>query len=349
MMDFTFEDSLWEQTLPTLRDAIAAEKFLALMEGEEESFVEEAFAQLSERNIKLDISGLPKVAGVGEAAVRLRREEQLAKSGRLLQDLEDTDPLKLYLQEIAGIPACGDVNALAEELKKNPEDPQLQQRILNLSLSRVYELSCEHTGYGVLLLDLIQEGSMGLWQNLGSYTGGDFEAFRDWQILQSMAFVITLQAREQGVGQKMRQALEDYRSVDEKLLMQLGRNPTGEEIAEQLHMSVQQTGIVESMLQTARNMHRAKAEQEPKEAEPEEEQAVEDTAYFQMRQRIQELLSSLDEQAAKLLTLRFGLEGGVPKSPEETGRILGLTPEEVVRAEAQALLKLRQEKETSEG
>ena len=348
MMDFTFEDSLWEQTLPTLHDSIAAEEFLALMEGEEESFVADAFAQLCERKIRLDISGLPKVAGVGEAAVRLRREEQLAKSGRLLQDLEDTDPLKLYLQEIAGIPACGDVRVLAEELKQNPEDLQLQQRILNLSLSRVYELSCNHTGYGVLLLDLIQEGSMGLWQNLGSYTGGDFEAFRDWQISQSMAFVITLQAREQGVGQKMRQALEDYRSVDEKLLMQLGRNPTGEEIAEQLHMSVQQAEIVESMLQTARNMHRAKAEQEPKEEEPEEQQAVEDTAYFQMRQRIQELLSSLDEQSAKLLTLRFGLEGGMPKSPEETGRILGLTPEEVVRAEAQALLQLRQQKETSE-
>ena len=185
---------------------------------------------------------------------------------------------------------------------------------------------------------------MGLWQNLSKYTGGDFEAFRDHHISQRMALLITLQAREQGVGQKMRQALEDYRSVDEKLLMELGRNPTQEEIAEELHMSLQQTEIVESMLKTARDMHRTKAEQEPTEPEPEEEQAVEDTAYFQMRQRIQELLSSLDEEAAKLLTLRFGLEGGMPKSPEETGRILGLTPEEVVQAEAAALLKLREQK-----
>ena len=344
MMEFTFEETLWDKTLPTLEGSIDAERFLALLEDEDESFLSEAFAQLCDRDIKLDISRLPKVSGVGEAAVRLRREEQLAKAGRLLQDLEDSDPLKLYLQEIAGIPACGDLHILAEELKESQDDPALQQKILNLCLNRVFELACLHTGYGVLLLDLIQEGSMGLWQNLGRYDGGDFAAFRDWHILQSMAYTITLQAREQGVGQKMRQALEDYRSVDEKLLTELGRNPTREEIARELHMSEAQTEIVEAMLQTARDMHRAKAEQEPKENAPEEEQAVEDTAYFQARQRIQELMSGLDEQAQKLLALRFGLEGGLPKSPEETGRILGLTPEKVVAAEAQALSKLREQK-----
>ena len=72
-----------------------------------------------------------------------------------------------------------------------------------------------------------------------------------------------------------------------------------------------------------------------------ENQAVEDTAYFQMRQRIMELLSGLSEEDSKLLTLRFGLEGGMPLSPEETGKRLGLTPEEVVAKEAAALAKLR--------
>ena len=80
---------------------------------------------------------------------------------------------------------------------------------------------------------------------------------------------------------------------------------------------------------------------EPKEPEPEDDQAVEDTAYFQMRQRIMELLSVLTPEDAKLLTLRFGLEGGLPMSPEETGKKLGLTSQEVVQREAQALMKLR--------
>ena len=79
-------------------------------------------------------------------------------------------------------------------------------------------------------------------------------------------------------------------------------------------------------------------EEEEKEAQ---EQAVEDTAHFQMRQRIQELLSGLSEADQKLLTLRFGLEGGKPLSPEETGERLELTPEEVVAREAAALAKLR--------
>ena len=214
--------------------------------------------------------------------------------------------------------------------------------LVNLSLHRVVEIAQELVGNGVLLLDLIQEGSLGLWESILCWQGEtDFETHRDWWIRQSMAKLITLQARAMGVGQKMRQALEDYRSIDEKLLADLGRNPTLEEIAQEMHMSVEEASVVASMLENARNMNRAKAEQEPEEPEAEEEQAVENTAYFQMRQRIEELLSVLDEKSAKLLTLRFGLEGGLPMTPEDTGKRLGMTPEEVVAAEAAALAKLR--------
>ena len=83
---------------------------------------------------------------------------------------------------------------------------------------------------------------------------------------------------------------------------------------------------------------------EPEEEKEAEEQAVEDTAYFQMRQRIMELMSVLDETDAKLISLRFGLEGGMPLSPEETGKRLNLTPDEVVAREANALSKLRSER-----
>ena len=88
-------------------------------------------------------------------------------------------------------------------------------------------------------------------------------------------------------------------------------------------------------------IHRAKTADKPKEPEIEDEQHVEDTAYFQMRQRIAELLENVDADEAKLLTLRFGLEGGQPLSPEETGKQLGLTAEEVVTKEAAALMKMR--------
>lgn len=340
MLDFTFEESTWERALSAMTDSISAAEFLALMEGEDETALEDAFAALNEKRIRLDITTLPKTTGTGEAAVRLRWEEKLVKAGRLMQDLEETDPLKLYLEELAGTPACGDPALLSTRAAEGDENAR--NMLVNVSLHRVVQIAQELVGNGVLLLDLIQEGSLGLWESILSWQGTEnFEEYRDWWIHQSMAKLITLQARSMGVGQKMRQALEDYRSVDEKLLTDLGRNPTLEEIAQELHMSAQETAVVASMLETARNMNRAKAEQEPKEAEPEDEQAVEDTAYFQMRQRIQELLSALDERSVKLLTLRFGLEGGLPMSPEETGKQLGLSPEEVVTAEAAALSKLR--------
>ena len=215
------------------------------------------------------------------------------------------------------------------------------EQLTNLMLSRVLERAYEMVGRGVLLLDLIQEGSLGLWQAILNYDGGDFEAHCDWHIRWDVARVVTMQARNNGVGQKMRQAMEDYRSVDERLLSELGRNPTIEEIAEELHMTVEEAAAVAKMLDTARTLAQAKKPAEPEEEDPEDQQAVEDTAYFQMRQRISELLSNLDEADAKLLTLRFGLEGGKPLSPEDTGKKLGLTPEEVVAKEAAALAKLR--------
>ena len=156
-----------------------------------------------------------------------------------------------------------------------------------------------------------------------------------------MAKLITMQARANGVGQKMRQALEDYKAVDERLLAELGRNATIEEIAEQMHMTAEEAGHVKSMLDNARLVSRAKAENEPEEESEEEEQHVEDTALFQMRQRIADLLADLPEADAMLLTLRFGLEGGRPLTPEETGRMLNLTPVEVITREAASLMKLR--------
>ena len=344
MNEFIFEPTAWELEVQALRpgSSFRAVRLLTLLEGEDEQVLEDAFQSLEQLRITLDITDIPKPTLVGEIGVRLRREEMLAKNGGFLRDLEETDPLRLYLEEIGRIPAVGDVSVLAEQMTK--DNDAAKEKVLNLSLSRVFELACENTGRGVLLMDLIQEGSMGLWQSILNYDGGDFEIHRDWWIMQSMAKQITLQARENGVGQKMRQAVEDYRAVDEQLLSELGRNPTLEEIAQRLHMTVEEATLVADMLENARTISKAKAEPDPIKEKEEDQQAVEDTAYFQLRQRILELLSSLDEQSAKLLTMRFGLEGGLPKTPEETGMLLGMTPEEVIAAEAAALAKLRNER-----
>lgn len=346
-LEFTFEQTPWEKALNAVAagGSLSASRFLTLMEEENDEEVEQALLDLEQRDILLDLSDLPRVCASGEAAVRLRREEQLVQDGTLLTALEDSDPLRLYLEEIAAIPAFGDVRVLAEQCAQG--DASSQEKLLNQMLSRVLELAMHQTGRGVLLLDLMQEGSLGLWQAISGYDGGDFQVFAERRIRQSMAKLIVLQARQNGVGGRLRQAMEDYRAVDERLLSELGRNATLEEIAAQLHMSVDETDAIKKMLDSARMVNRAKVELEPEEDPEEEEQHVEDTALFQMRQRIMELLSTLDGTAAKVLTLRFGLEGGRPLSPEETARRLKLTPEEVVAKEADALAQLRNG-ETSE-
>ena len=340
-LNITFEQTSWELTLEQLRrgDTLSAVRFLTLVEQEEEDAVMDALSDLDRLGITLDISDLPKAAGTGEAAVRLRREEELAKQGSFLGALERNDPLRLYLEELDELPRVKDPQALAE--KSLAGNARAGEQLATGRHFRVVELASEMVGRGVLLLDLIQEGSLGLWQAIGCFEGGDFAAHSDWWIRNAMAKAVTMQARSCGVGQKMRQAMEDYRSVDERLLGELGRNATVEEIAEQLHMSVEETVAVARMISNARLVDKAKPSQEPEEEDIEEERHVEDTAFFQMRQRILDLLAGLSEEDAKLLTLRFGLEGGMPLTPEDTGRKLGLTPEEVVAREAAALAQLR--------
>lgn len=344
MMEFTFEETPWALALQGMKpgDTLAAARFLTLLEGESEEMVEEAFLDLEMGRITLDISQLPKPVYMGQTAVQLRREEELVRQNAdLLTVLEENDPLRLYLEEVAGLPAAGDVQLMAERFAGG-YDPVLPG-LTNLMLSTVIEMAKEHTGRGVLLLDLIQEGSLGLWQGILSFRSGEFEPHARWWIAQYLAKAVTLQAREMGLGQKLKRELDDYRQVDEQLLTDLGRNPTLEEIADRLHISPEEAQTVASMLESARTLQQAHAAAEPKEETPEDEQHVEDTAYFQSRQRIAEMLSDLTDTQAKLLELRFGLEGGKPLSPEEAGRRLGLTPEEVIQMETEALAKLRRD------
>ena len=339
--DISFEESAWDSFLRTkqLGDTVSAAELLTILEEEEGPQIEDALEDLEIGCLNLDISGLPRTAGAGEAAARLRQELQLAKSGLKADAFEENDPLRLYLEEVAAMPSFGDENLLAPEAAKGSENARMQ--LTNLGLNRVVELAREHTGYGVLLLDLIQEGSLGLWQAIRNYRQGDYAAHRDRWIRFYMAKAVTTQAHSSGVGQKLRAAMEDYRAVDERLLGDLGRNPTLEEIAQELHMSLQETAAVKKMLDNARLINSSYKQEEEPEETPDDEQAVENTALFQMRQRISDLLCGLAETDQKLLSLRFGLEGGKPLSPEETGRKLGLTPQEVVAAEAAALAKLR--------
>ena len=340
-LDFSFGDSPWEQLLSSRQpgESVSAAHLLALLEEEEEQAVEDAFQDLESMEIGLDVSDLPRVKAAGESTARLLREMELSKDGITPDQWEPDDPLRMYLEELAATPVYGEEGLLAVQAAQG--DEQAKQNLACLGLSRVLEIAREFTGFGVLLLDLIQEGSLGLWQAVNRCDGSNYKNIRDFWIRFYMARAVTLQARANGVGQKARRGLEDYKQVDERLLGELGRNPTLEEIAEQLHMELEEAESLRKMLDDARLLAQVKTPEEPEEEEQTQQQAVEDTAQFQSRARILDMLSGLDQKEAELLTLRFGLEGKPPVTPEEAGKRLGISPQAVLQMEAAALAKLR--------
>lgn len=339
MNEYTFEMSPWESAITALHpgDTISALQLLTLTEGTDDDTFSDALSLLEERRIAIDLHGLPMSAGQGQTAVRLRMEHQLRSQGKLMQGLEENDPLRIYLAELNAIDSSADIAALARRCADGDEN--VVQALTDACLPRVTELACELTGCGVLLTDLIQEGNMGLWQAILSYSDGNFEEHRDFLIRHYLAAAVCRQARAGDIGQKLREGMRDYRDADEQLLSQLGRNPTVPEIAEKLHISTEDAESYAAMLASAQAQNRLKA---PKETfREEDDQAVEDTSYFHLRQEVSEMLSVLSDKEAELLSLRFGLNGGKPLSPEETGRILNMTPDEVIAAESAALEKLR--------
>ena len=334
---FTFEPTALELLLASLKpgSVLSALRLLQAAEREDDSALEEAFEQLAQMGVTVDISMLPADYGCGETENRLRMEEKLPAD--LLQNLDENDPLALYLQELALIPAQGDQTLLAQQLLQG--DESAAEKLVDLNLSTVVEEARAHTARGVLLLDLIQEGSLGLWQGVLHYTGGDIDAHVLWWIRQAMARTVILQARQSGVLHTAGDAMEQYRQAERSLLTRLGRTATNEEIALEMGVTPEQAEMAGDMLRAAQELDRVK--NPPKSDETEEERAVEDTAYFQSRQRVAEMLSALSQQETRVLTLRFGLAGGKPESHAAVGEKLGLTADEVVAVEAAALAKLR--------
>jgi len=340
LIDVTF-DKTPEQRPLHMGDEISGALCLKKMENMSEEAAESYLQGILDMGYTINVSDIPKDFGSDETAVRLRLEQKLVKSGRLIEGLEEKDPLRLYLEEVAAIPAVGDVTLLAEQSAAG--DASAQAKLVNLFLSQVVESAYEMTGRGVMLLDLIQEGSIGLWNGVLQYTKGDFAEHALLWIQRYLTKAVLLQAHCAGIVQKMRRGMEDYRDMDQRLLAELGRTPTVEEIAEAIHVTVEEASTYAAMLAQVRFHQQVHKTAQPEQEDQEENQAVEDTAYFQARQRILELLSTLTDREAKLLTLRFGLENNIPKNHQETGEIMGLTPDEVVELETAALLKLRQQ------
>ncbi len=343
MMEFQFEERPWETYLRSCKagTALSAWNFISMLEAEDDEAVDEAFDILTERHLLLDLSTLPTEESGSKMAQRLKQEAEYAGKGLQTSDMDEGDPLRLYLEEVNKTDSEGNEEDEAARYLSGKDGSA--DKLLNLGLKKVIEIALEYAGKMVLLSDLIQDGNIGLWNAIQSYCGGDYASHRDFFIRSALAKAMVLQARSSGISRKMSKALEDYRSADEALLTQLGRNPSLEEIAEKMGISPEQAQIVQKTMSDIQLVQQAQKLSQPKEESQEDELPVEDTAYFQMRQRIGDLLSRVDERDAKILTLRFGLDKGLPMSAAEVGKEMGLTAQEVTARETAALAALRSE------
>ena len=239
------------------------------------------------------------------------------------------DPLRLYWQELEALPRLNSLDA--RELTNGGADPN---RLTEGLLWLVAQEALDFAGQGVLLLDLMQEGAMGLLQAMEDPGPDPVERGR-WHVRQAMARAVALQYLSTGEAQRLVAAMRAYQQADRRLLERLGRNPGPEELAQELGKPVTEVLALGNMVRDA-----AAAPKESREPAQEVEK-VEDTAYFQLRTRVEELLSVLEEVDQALLKGRFGLDGRPPMSLEETARDLGLDLEEAAERERRAMLALR--------
>lgn len=308
---------------------VSARRFFSLLTTGSEGEAEEILDMLEERDVLIDLELLPAYAGSGSLGERLALEHRLAREENGLSRLEKSDPLAMYLRELDRLPCLTEEQATA---LGEAGGHGLTEGLMYL----VRREAVAMTGRGVLLADLIQEGSLGLMRALEQPEAGLFARIRRC-VRQAMARPILLQYLAGGDARRLLEDLHAYNEADRRLLNTLGRNPSLEELAEAMSKTPEQTELLSRMVKDA-----AKAPAAQKAPEEEEEpESVEDSAYFQLRTTVEELLGLLEETDRRLLSLRFGLEGKAPLSVPEAANALGLTPEEAERREAEAIALLR--------
>lgn len=344
MIDVTFDQVLtpWELALAKLKpgDKLSAVRFLGLLRSSEDVSLEDAALELEQLGVMLDVSELPRLEGNGDTVARIRLENQMLEQGSW-EVLDERDPLRLFVEELELLKPIADGSELASLGAAG--DEKAMAKLTDGYLPTVFQCAREFSDRGVLLMDLIQEGSLGLWQGVLRYEGGPFREQALWWIRQAMARAVTIQAESDGVGDHLAQQIDRYRQADRALLTRLGRNPQDEELAQELGITLEETLSLGKMLREIQTMAQLKQAQQPPEESPEDDLAIEDTAYYQTRERVSDLMSGLTQEETMVLNLRYGLNGKPPMTLQETAERMNRTAVDVAELEKIALEKMRRE------
>ena len=259
------------------------------------------------------------------------------------------DPVRMYLREIGRIPLLTFDQELDLAKRILDGDEDAKKRLAESNLRLVVSIAKKYVGRGMLFLDLIQEGNMGLIKAVEKfdYTKGfKFSTYATWWIRQAITRAIADQARTIRIPVHMVETINKLIRTSRHLLQQLGREPTPEEIAEEMEIPVEKVMEIQKIAQDPVSLETPIGEEDDSHLgdfiQDDDSPAPHDSAaYTLLKEQLEEVMNTLTPREAKVLKLRFGLEDGKARTLEEVGKEFMVTRERIRQIEAKALRKLR--------
>lgn len=259
------------------------------------------------------------------------------------------DPVRMYLKEIGRVPLLTAEEEIMLAKRMEAGDEEAQNRLAEANLRLVVSIAKRYVGRGMLFLDLIQEGNLGLIKAVEKFDynkGYKFSTYATWWIRQAITRAIADQARTIRIPVHMVETINKLIRISRQLLQQLGRDPTPDEIAQEMEISVDRVREIMKIAQEPVSLETPIGEEEDSHLgdfiEDHDAPAPADAASFLLlKEQLEEVLDTLTPREEKVLRLRFGLDDGRARTLEEVGQNFGVTRERIRQIEAKALRKLR--------
>ena len=265
------------------------------------------------------------------------------------KSLPTDDAVRMYLKEIGKVPLLTGAEERELAIRMEQGDEEAKKKLCESNLRLVVSIAKRYLNRGLSFLDLIQEGNLGLIKAVDKfdYTKGyKFSTYATWWIRQAITRSIADQARTIRIPVHMVETINKLIRISRQLLQELGREPTSEDIAKEMGITVEKVREIKKISQDPVSLETPIGEEEdshlgdfiPDDDVP---APVEAAAYSMLKEQLMEVLDTLSDREKKVLMLRFGLEDGRPRTLEEVGKEFNVTRERIRQIEAKALRKLR--------